>query len=428
MKQKISLAVGLIVLAVVAFALVKSTGKTVQHPRIDGTDGVLAAAAPTVDLKKYNVDFYMENSASMDGYVNGRTEFKDVLGRMIVSAANFCSRTSFSFINDKAYKTDGKAIDFIQNLTPERMKVGNTAATDINKIFGSILKNTKPQTISVLFSDCIYSVANVTSEIDNAKNATTAAFLQTIASRPQFATVIMQFKSQFDGTYYDRNDTPMPCRSARPYYVVIMGDKAALKKLCAGMRADELPGLANSFYLSTDSWTIDAANACTITSDYTNARRIKRNRNALDIEMMQPDRDATTMRFAVGVDAAQLFTDEAYATDAANYEVEPSDYKIVQVVKASQVSLGDFAATPSCPVAIQVQAPIDRRSARLTISLRNNIPAWVGKANVNDDAGTVPPPTKSFAIGKLIEGIYNAYDIAGKRIFKLDVNIKKYKR
>lgn len=429
MKQKQSLIIGVVAILLIVVALFpKGGGRQVAHERIGGTDGVLKSGACKADLKQYAVNFYMENSASMDGYVNGGTFFKDVLGRMMVSAKGLCRSADFSFVNDAVYKVDENPVSFIQNMDAGKMNVGNIGSTNINLIFKNLLKSTRKNQIAVLFSDCIYSVKNVTGELDNAKNATTDAFLDAIKANPELATVVLQFKSQFSGTYYDRNDKPLPCNGMRPYYVVMMGDKAALKTLCDNIKLAEMPGLLNRCYFSPDSWTLGEATACTVISDYTNARRIKTAKNALDIDEIKLDREALKLRFAVGVDMGQLFVDDAYVADVANYEVSPSDYRVLQVVPASDAAKSDFAVPASKPYAVQMEVPVGRFASEVTVSLRNRIPAWVKKANVRDDAGFVPQPTQSFAIEQMVEGIFNAYDISDKRIFKLELNIKKYKR
>ena len=109
-------------------------------------------------LKNYQMNFYMENSASMDGYVNGNTEFKDVLGRMIVSSHHNCKSTDFYFVNNQVYKADQSAIDFIQMLNPAKIKVGNVGSTDVNQIFRNILKETKKNVISVSVFSFILSI------------------------------------------------------------------------------------------------------------------------------------------------------------------------------------------------------------------------------------------------------------------------------
>lgn len=428
MKQKTSLIIGVAVILAVAIALVtKSGGRQIAHERIDGTNAVLKPGACRADLKKYSVDFYMENSASMDGYVNGRTNFKDVLGMMMVSAKGLCRSVGFNFVNDAVYKIDESPLGFIQNMDAAKMKVGNVGSTDINLIFRSLLRGLRKNHVAVLFSDCIYSVKNVTGELDNAKNATTDAFLDAISANKELATVVLQMKSQFSGIYYDRNDAPLPYSGVRPYYVVMMGDKAALKALCDGMKLAQMPGMLHRCCFSTDSWTLDDATACTIISDYTNARRIKTSKNTIDIDEIRVDRAEPKLRFAVGIDVSGLLVDEAYVTDAANYEVSPSDYKVLQVIPASEAAKSDFGSTAGAPYAVQLEVPVGHFASTVTLALRNRIPAWVKKANVRDDAGFVPQQGQSFAIEQMVEGIFNAYDIADRRIFKLELNIKKYK-
>lgn len=163
MRQKLPLFIGIIAVIVIVLMLIGNKRTvTPYHKLITGTEKVLQPSSSKVDLKKFAVNFYMENSGSMDGYVNGTTEFKDVLGKMIVSSHHYCRETGFYFVNKDVYEVNGAAINFIQMLNPSKIKVGNVGSTDINQIYRNILERTKKHTISVLFSDCIYSVSNVT--------------------------------------------------------------------------------------------------------------------------------------------------------------------------------------------------------------------------------------------------------------------------
>lgn len=400
-----------------------------KHNVIAGTDAMLSSKkASEKKLSECTVNFYMENSGSMDGYVNGVTEFKDVLGRMIVNANHFCKATDFYFINDEVYKANSNAIDFIQMLNPSKIKVGKVGSTDVNRIFRKILGQTKCDTVSILFSDCIYSVKDVNASLDNAKNATTAAFLEATKSNPDFATIILQFHSQFDGIYFDRMDHKLPCKSLRPYYVVMMGDKGYLSNLYREIKVEEMPMLLNSYFLSTESWTLNEDNVTAIISDYTNAKRIKPCRNYMDIEQISFDRDAKNLEFAVGFDADGLFATPSYLDDPENYEVMPNDYQVVEVVKPSSAAIGDFSKKPKIPFALRLKVPESSCVPMINVALKNKIPGWVKESNVVDDLNMIPLPTQSFAIEKMVEGIYNAYDIEGKDIAKFEINILKYKR
>lgn len=428
MKQKVPLIVGIVAIIVIVLMLVKKSPSMPDHKLIAGTSKVLQHNENKVSLKKYHINFYMENSASMDGYVNGNTEFKDVLGQMIVSSHHCCKGTDFYFINNQVYKANTSAIGFIQMLTPSNIKVGNVGATDVNQIFRNILDSTKKDTISVLFSDCIYSVTDVNSQLDNAKNATTDAFLTALAKDNTLATIILQFVSTFDGFYYDRNDKPFDCKSPRPFYAVITGNRDALKALYSDFKVESLPGLRNKCFLSTESWTLDEVNACTIISDYTNARRIKTQKNFLDIDEISLDKTSSSLQFAVGVNLSDVFVDESYILDKNNYIVEPSSYNVVNVAKASISSVGDFEYPPSTPYAITLSVPYGSFAPVITLALKKKIPTWVTKSNVADDAGYVPASNQSFAIQKVVEGIAAAYSADYSDYFKVQVNINKYNK
>ena len=425
----IGVAAILIIVALMVGSHKRNTRDNTQRTKIEGTTAVLRNSVTNIKLSEYVINFFMENSASMDGYVNGTTEFKDVLGKMIVSSHHYCKSTDFYFVNNAIYKADGNAISFIQMLNPAKIKVGNVGSTDVNHIFRNILAKTNKDTVSVLFSDCIYSVKNVTNELDNSKNATTDAFLTTMKRFPTLASIILQFGSQFSGFYYDRNDTPHMCNSYRPFYVIMSGDKDVLRKIYTDFKIKDLPGLKNVCFLSSDSWTLDEKTACTIISDYSNARRIKTNKhNFLDIESIDLDRTANSLQFALGIDGSNIFTDSSYLLDPTNYSVVPADYKVIAVNPASQSVIGDFSIQPKMPYAISIQVPVGNFAPSITLALNKGIPAWVKKANVEDDAGMVPSSDKSFAIQKMVEGISAAYSTDYDNYFKLQVNINKYNR
>ncbi len=428
MKQNVSLLVGIIAIGLLLLFFIKKPTPIPEHLKLEGTRALLKGKIPMANLKNYQVNFYMENSASMDGYVNGNTEFKDVLGKMIVSSHHCCKGTDFFFVNNKVYKANESAVSFIQMLNPANIKVGNVGSTDVNQIFRNILQTTDKNTISVLFSDCIYSVTDVNSQLDNAKNATTDAFLTALSKNGNMATIILQFASSFDGYYYDRNDKPYVCKSPRPFYVVMTGNRDALKTLYANFKVEALPGLKNKCFLSSESWTLNENDACAIISDYTNARRIKTLRNFLDIEEVSLDREASSLQFAIGVDYSDIFVDENYLLDKNNYQVEPDDYKVVGVSKASPSAIGDFSISPSKPYAIVLSVPNGSFAPMVTLSLRKGIPAWVKKSNVNDDAGSIPSPTQSFAIQKMVEGIVAAYSEDYDNYYKMTMNINKYNK
>jgi hypothetical protein len=110
-----------------------------------------------------SICIYMENSGSMDGYVNVNSEFKDALGKVIVKSSNFSKSTNLFFVNDNIYDVQETALKgnvntFVSQLNAKNMKVGATGSSNINKIFKMILDKTNSDTVSIIFSDFVYSI------------------------------------------------------------------------------------------------------------------------------------------------------------------------------------------------------------------------------------------------------------------------------
>ena len=166
------LAILLVALLVVAVLFL---GRKTTHEADKGH--FLPADTVTMKSAKPVVHIYMENSGSMNGYVTTNSQFKNALGHLITKADGFYSGTRLDFINQGIFHTPmcDDLDNFVLNLNPVSMQVGNTSSTDINKIFRMILEHTSRDTISVLVSDCMYDVDNVGNLLSAAASSTTTA-------------------------------------------------------------------------------------------------------------------------------------------------------------------------------------------------------------------------------------------------------------
>ena len=286
----------IIVVAVIAIIVaVSEPWKQCSTTRLDGSSDTIDTQVYG-ETKKVDICIYMENSGSMDGYVNLNSEFKDALGKIIVKSNVYGESTNLYFVNDKIYDVQETALkgdvnNFVSQLNASTMKIGATGSSNINKIFSMVLEKTVQDTISILFSDFVYSIkgTNVSNQIANAKNATMGAFMNAIKSNPEFATIILQCSSQFQGKYYDRNDKPIAYTGIRPYYIFIMGacDKLQYidKKLELNTSSTGIPGLMNKYFLSSKSYELNDGSVQVLTNSYTNSLLIKPERNEYDITM-----------------------------------------------------------------------------------------------------------------------------------------------
>ena len=435
------------VMAVIAIGLISyyviNDRKIINNDDEERTVVVNSNCLPSDDVEskkneRINVSIYMENSGSMDGYVNLNSEFKDALGKIIVKSNSFYSGVNLFFVNNsniydvQETQLKGDVNSFVSQLNSKTMKIGNTASSNINEIFKSVLEHTSKDTVSILFSDFVYSISktNVESAISNAKNATMGAFLDAIKKDPNFSTIILQCQSAFQGMYYDRTGHGIAYQGTRPFYIFIMGSYDKLidinKNLELNSSSTGIPGLTNKYFLSTKTWNLDETTVQVVTTDYTNSDMIKAERDGMNIDFIKVGNDNLQYALALGVN--NLFIDESYLCDPKNYKTDDSDIKITKAerVKSSAV-LNEFPQFKA-PFAIHLSVPPSSQVPNLVIELENKIPSWVQASSVSDDLGTVPD-SKTFAIYDLISGVYDAFhsQIKDKPIFKFEININKYK-
>ena len=446
MKKNIPyIIVGVVLLGL---ALIGGPRKCYHEAASENTDTLLVsdeAFLPGDNTRSYEtaparIQIFIENSGSMNGYINPVSEFKDALGKVIVKSDNFCQKTNLYFVNEQIYDVQetslkGDATHFITNLSVESMKVGNTGSSNINNIFNMVLNKTKGDTISILFSDFVYSIqgTNVANQIANAKNATMAAFMNAIKENPDFATIILQCSSQFQGKYYDRKDQPIPYTGSRPYYIFIMGSYEHLlyidKKLELNQTATGIPGLRNKYLLSSKTWLLDENSVQPLTTSYTNSQLIKPERNGYNIDFMKFDKNERRWEFAYALGIGNLFVDTSYLTDKANYDIEPDDIQLLKTEYTTDPAATNEVTQFDSPLVLQFGMSRSTQTPNIKVRLLNNMPSWVKEANISDDLGIVPAPSKTFAIGSLIEGIYEAFKAFtdNKPIFEFEIEINKYK-
>lgn len=425
-----------LLLVALLVAIVLFVGKGRQHEG-ESTEHFLPADTVTVKTAKPVVKIYMENSGSMNGYVTTNSQFKNALGHLITKADGFYSGTSLDFINQGIYHTPlcDDLDNFVLNLNPASMQVGNTSSTDINKIFKMILDHTQRDTVSVLVSDCMYDVDNVGNLLSAAASSTTGTFMKAIRrareSKKEFAAIIMQCMSEFSGNYYEGNQA-MACNGERPYYVIVMGNLEQVMDFNRHMELEDtstgLPGLKHKFMLSSEpTWELNSMNARLYSSNFTNALRIQAHHDGLNVRKVTLDHDKTNFNFAVGLGVSQLFSDESYLLDINNYEVEPEQYKITDVNDKAKFTECDFFRHP---ITLQLVALGQNYVPKVTIRLKNQIPSWVSECSYNQRQATLPPSHQSYAIYEMVEGIYGAFynskDADSRELFRLPIRFDAY--
>ena len=170
----------------VSFSILTSCGgrgsETKETPIISDS-GVITPKTP-LDA---TVKIYFENTLSMDGYINGNTDFKNVFRDLLVAVENegdIDFNTEFYLINDQLTQTDfgAETTRISEKLTPQSTAgKGNKGSSDFEEILDKILDNQEGDAISIIMADFIYSPegeSNVPSALDKLKTYTQDAFLK----------------------------------------------------------------------------------------------------------------------------------------------------------------------------------------------------------------------------------------------------------
>jgi len=432
---------------IIATVLFCSCGKrpprSIEEPKISDsleTSSILAIN-PTINV-------YIENSGSMDGYVNGNTEFKGAIRDLLVLLRHYYESENIKlhFINNAIHPT-ATSIDvstFAQNINMY-WKIGNRADSKLNDVFKMILDKTDKKTISILFSDCIYSISGKDAEglLSDQKSLTKDAFLSRWRQDSlKLSTTIVKMKSKFKGTYYDKDNLKtMLNDEERPYYICVIGNNDVMIDFNAKipLEKEKIEGFDNKYIISTGA-ADNIYYSILLSTD--NVGRFKANRKLStkeyvhgieDINMKNKSRSGNgnnKLTFAVAVDLKNVAAEEDYLMNPDNYTLGDNNFHVREIkpVEKNNINASDWLRISEAnPTHLIFLEATGTATSNVKVSLKKQMPQWVEKTNIIDDKKIKNNLDKTFGIKYLIEGIVEAYHIIypnDKNFFEFEIEIK----
>ncbi len=244
----------LLFIAVFAFACTKTSSEKKPCPPDCGKEGAkpcpkgcIEAAKPATPVAKLrDVNFYIETSASMGGYLNGGTQFKNVITDLIATTQGMKKdgKLGIFTISEKITAYPGSSEQFIKDIAT--VPLANQKSSEMHKIFKLLADNLQNTDVSIFTSDCILSFPpadvkkNPRINVDNAESTLKSYIKTTFQGYQQKGIVInvFAFTSPFNGKYYDFKNTPTSLTGkTRPYYIWVMGKKELVGQVCAQLKA-----------------------------------------------------------------------------------------------------------------------------------------------------------------------------------------------
>lgn len=414
-----------------------------KTPPISQSNSVQTMGVSSKSTKAQTINIYIENSGSMDGYVNGKTEFKGAIRDLLVLLKFHYDNIKIFFINNSIHSTAtcSDLANFAQYINTIWV-VGDREHSKLNNIFKQVLEKTDNQTISILFSDYIYSIAgtNTVELLNDEKSLTKDAFLtKWKKSKVSLATTILKMKSRFNGKYfpYTGDQYNYPIDMERPYYICIIGNQDVLNDFNQKieLRAGKVEGFDNKYVLTTN----DVKNIyySVLSSSFNNGRfSIDRDNSKRDythgIKDVRTLRGLDTLTFAIAVDFSHVQVENDYICNPKNYIVTTENFKIARVFPLNQkeihksdwITVKDHEPTHVILLKSTAQKLND---SELSFVLKKQIPQWVFNSSSEDDTEQRKLAGKTFGLKYWVEGIFEAYETIypeSKNYFECTVTIK----
>ena len=397
--------------------------------------------------EKYNYNIYIDNSLSMGGYVNGNTEFKDVLVRLSSDIVNnnLKKNLSLSFINDticpqtSPTSTSAEIAFYIGSLSPGVLSSTNCkyVSSYIPNILEKLMR-TNPQDVNILISDCVFSSEKGSSSIylTSSREIVRTLFKNQIDSNG-ISTILFKFKSNFSGNYFSESNkqgtkTIPISNSTRPYYILINGPSNAINNFLSNINISETPeyvGFQNSFYLLTPN------------SNKPNSkilRNIKKNEGSYEIQgsatdlivyKAEPFLDESTraskLVLKVASNLSFIKADESYLNNPSNYEIT-KNFHIDNIQKVTDTS---NIVTKGFDHIFTISTSKLDQSQTIQLKLKSKIPEWVINSSTLIDNNPIDNVQKdqTFGFNYLVEGISTAYNdvYEGKEQLSITLQISK---
>jgi hypothetical protein len=389
-------------------------------------------------VNHFNINVFLENSASMNGYVGVNSSFKTTIFKLLSDLRNFSSvdTLSLNYINSKAITIKENASrddidDFYKRLNPSDFRTagGSVASTDIERMLKNLLDRVNEKTLNVFISDCVFSPgkSNAKKYLDGQYAAIYNDFTHAKNKEKNLSVIVLQCSSRFEGVYYDFMDTPHTNLDLeRPYYIWFIGTEDQFKQLVEYGIYDLIKGgYKNKLVMQSVQTPFEPDYKILLNNKIGNFRLKEGSNGPLsDAEPSDRERNKGVFGFNIAADYSESLQDPKYFSDTANYKLN-SNYKInvESIAGNNDVSLKGYTHK----LMLETR---DLRSENLNIEVIGKVPAWVYSSNSIDDSKieyNEEEKSKTFGLVYLIEGVTDAYYPKSKSntISTLSITIKK---
>ena len=377
--------------------------------------------SPVTRKATYNI--YVENSASMDGYVNGASEFKTTVYNYLsdIKIADFTDSLNLNYINSKEIHQGSDIADFIEKLDPTAFKEGggDKGISDIADVLKMVIKGATKNNVSIVISDFIFSPGkgkDADEYLVNQQIGIKTIMAEHLKQYPNHSVLIYQLDSKFDGSYFNRLDKPTHFVGTRPYYICIIGDSELLSNLMKKCPVEKFKGggVKNFFSVTKKGRPLNYA----VQYGSGNFKPDRKGPHHSIIKAQKDERGIgeKKLRFNLNADLSNLLLDDSYLLAADNYDISDKDYQLV--IQKSKVAEG---YTHLLKLSTSIVKP-----SIISIKIKSKVPQWVKDITDSTGLNVKQAPIKTYGFSYLVNGIYEAFttdgDYCAEMIIKVNQN------
>ena len=360
--------------------------------------GPAVVVQPEHRLSKVN--FFIENSGSIKGFVNGSTTYIDVLTDL-ANHPKFIQKSTRKFY----YFTSGinnplRVLDLTQELRPGRF---NQGYSDLNNLFKVALDSTNNNSISILISDGIYDMCPDPTPLNTLRtlgHGLRSIFINKIGKQ-NFQTLLIKFKSGFNGLYSPGNCcNSYNINEERPFYIWIFGSTEIIEDFFPDDYITNLRGYVNSARF----FRYDASNISYNPSSHKLSGRYYPVRDDPYTLRRVRTGPSGTFQFSIAVDFSSLPLNEDYIHDTANYSCSNA-FSVVSIDRPTDMEILTFKDVTHLIVVNKIGNP----AGTLSVSILNKGYPWIETTDLENDCNIRGKEDQTFGFKILNQGIIDAY-------------------
>lgn len=379
---------------------------------------------------------FIENSASMDGYVEGVTDFENSVYNFlsdlkikndIISGLNlYYINNTIPFKKTNALPKDIE--DFIQKLSPAEFskKGGQRGVSDIKLIIDTVLKYADEGAIALLVSDFVFSPGSKSAQdYLVAQQIGIKISIDEKIKQGDYSILVLRYTSSFRGIYYDYKNRNIQYNGERPFYIWLIGYSKVIDKIIDARIYQKLVNPPKEMvYFSKAMLSAKLNYKVSMSGKRGDFKFDSASKGKIleDCESASSGKFKGQFGFNLLVDFSPLRISEDYLKNAANYRIS-DNYTIEKIESIDKDKFNGFTHQ----IFVKTNRLLD---SDIKISLLNNMPDWVSNYSSLDDSNILTDQIeklKTFGLEYLLSGVYDAFqNVTGNNIItSFNIRIKQ---